>query len=103
MSVNLLSYKTEISNGNNYYPGGFIAQFSDGTVTDASWKAQVFYIAPIQHLNDVVEMADGTHSTVNATITPTCNANCYGVHYPIPGDWSAKGFVESGCVNDPLL
>lgn len=95
---------SEINNGNNYHPGdgGFIAQFSDGTVTDATWKAQVFYIAPIQNLNDVVEKPDGTRSTATATLAPTCNANCYGVHYPVPTDWMARSFNESGWVNASL-
>ena len=95
---------SEINNGNNYHPGdgGFIAQFSDGTVTDATWKAQVFYIAPIQNLNDVVEKPDGTRSTATATLTPTCNANCYGVHYPIPADWAARNFNETGWVQASL-
>lgn len=95
---------SEINNGSNYHPGdgGFIAQFSDGTATDASWKAQVFYIAPIQDLNTVVEMPDGTHSTATATVTPTCNAACYGVHYPIPPNWTAVDFDETAWVNASL-
>ena len=95
---------SEINNGSNYHPGdgGFIAQFSDGTVTDAQWKAQVFYIAPIENLNDVVEMPDGTHATAGATLTPTCNANCYGVHYPIPDNWTAENFNDSGWTNASL-
>ena len=89
---------SEVNNGSNYHPGdgGFIAQFSDGTVTDASWKAQVFYIAPIQDLNSVVEKADGTHSTAAATVTPTCDAACYGVHYSIPANWAAASFDDLG-------
>lgn len=95
---------SEINNGNNYYPGdgGFIAQFSDGTVTDDSWMAQVFYIAPIQDLNDVQELPDGTRSTVKATRSPTCNANCYGVHYPLPNGWADKHFSTSGWVKASL-
>lgn len=104
IAVNLVDWEenpglgSEVNNGNNYHPGdgGFIAQFSDGTVTDATWKAQTFYIAPIQNLNAVVEMPDGTHSTTSATLTPTCNANCYGVHYPIPTNWAAVNFDDSG-------
>lgn len=92
-----LGLGSEINNGNNYHPGdgGFIAQFSDSTVTDASWKAQTFYIAPIQTLNDVQELPDGTHSTANAAL-PTCNANCYGVHYDIPTAWANASFDDSG-------
>jgi len=93
-----LGLGSEINNGSNFHPGdgGFIAQFSDGTVTDATWKAQTFYIAPIQDLNSVVEKADGTHSTATATITPTCDANCFGVHYPSPTNWTAANFDDAG-------
>lgn len=89
---------SEINNNTNYHPGdgGFIAQFSDGTVTDSTWKVQSYYIAPIQDLNTVVELPNGTHSTANATTTPTCNANCFGVHYPIPTNWATAGFNEAG-------
>jgi hypothetical protein len=81
-----------------YHPGdgGFIAQFSDGTITDASWKTQTFYIAPIQNLSSVVEQPNGTRSSATATTNPTCNANCYGIHYEIPTDWNAVGFNDSG-------
>jgi hypothetical protein len=84
-----------------YHPGdgGFIAQFSDGTITDATWKAQTFYIAPIQDLNTVKELSDGTHSTSTATTTPTCNGNCYGIHYDMPSDWYSKNFNDAAWPN----
>src|SRR5688572_16156219 len=42
---------------NKYYPGdgGLIARFSDGTVTDATWKAQTFYIGPLVDPKEVIE------------------------------------------------
>lgn len=84
-----------------YHPGdgGFIAQFSDGTITDATWKAQTFYIAPIQDLSTVKELTDGTHSTSTATTTPTCNANCFGIHYDMPSDWYSKNFNDAAWPN----
>ncbi len=99
-----LGLGSEVNNGNNYHPGdgGFIAQFSDGTVTDETWKAQVFYIAPIQNLNDIEELSDGTHSTAKATTTPTCNSNCYGVHYPIPENWVSKEFDDKSWLKPTL-
>lgn len=95
---------SEINNGSNFHPGdgGFIAQFSDGTVTDASWKVQTFYIAPIQDLNSVVELPSGQHSTAGATVAPTCDANCYGIHYDIPTNWAAANFAETGWQNATL-
>ncbi len=89
---------SEIQAGDNYHPGdgGFIAQFSDGTVTNANWKVQTFYIAPLQNVNDVQELTNGVRSSANATLTPTCNQNCFGVHYPIPSDWNTASFEDGG-------
>lgn len=97
-----LGVGTEIQSATSlFHPGdgGFIAQFSDGTVTDVSWKAQTFYIAPIQDLNSVVELPDGTHSSASANLTPTCNANCYGIHYDVPLNWNVSNFNDSGWPN----
>lgn len=105
IAVKLIDWEENVGLGSEirsatelYHPGdgGFIAQFSDGTVTDATWKAQTFYIAPIQTLNTVVEQANGTRSTANATTTPTCNATCYGIHYPIPTNWADRSFNDTG-------
>src|SRR5260370_19506293 len=47
----------EVFQGNTWHSGdgGFVSRLSDGTVTDSTWKAQSFYIAPLQHPDDVVE------------------------------------------------
>lgn len=79
--------------------GGFIAQFSDGTVTGADWKTQSFYIAPLQSINDIMELPNGVHSTTSASTTPTCKSNCYGVHYDIPVDWASINFNDSAWPN----
>ena len=81
-----------------YHPGdgGFIAQFSDGTITDATWKVQTYYIAPIENLSSVVELANGTRSTATSTVTPACNGNCYGIHYPMPTNWNVASYSDSG-------
>lgn len=97
-----LGVGSEIQNATSlYHPGdgGFIAQFSDGTKTDASWKAQTFYIAPIQDLNTVKELSDGTHSTTTASTSPTCNATCYGIHYDMPSDWFSKNYNDAAWPN----
>ena len=64
-----LGMGTEMNNGVLYHPGdgGFIAQFSDGTVTNSSWKAQTFYIAPLENSALVNVLADGTRSTASAS------------------------------------
>lgn len=87
---------TENNNGNLYHAGdgGFIAQFSDGTVTDDSWKAQTFYIAPIQNLSTVVELPDSTRSSATASTSPSCNGACYGIHYTVPSTWNTAAFND---------
>lgn len=92
-----LGLGSENNNGNLYHSGdgGLIAVFSDGTVTDASWKAQTFYVSPIDNLNNIVELPDSTRSSANATVSPTCNANCFGIHYEIPNNWNTVGFNDS--------
>ena len=66
--------------------GGFIASFSDGTVTNGAWKAQTFYTAPIKDLRCLTEEGSYRRSS-------TCNhedamdgRNFYGVHWKIPED-----------------
>ena len=92
-----LGLGTENNNGNLYHSGdgGFIAVFSDGTITDSSWKAQTFYISPIDNLNNIVELADSTRSSANAMLSPSCNANCFGIHYAIPTNWKSPSFNDN--------
>ncbi len=81
--------------------GGFIARFSDGTQTDASWKAQSFYISPLTSPSDVVERGN-IHDTPKLSRTypeapdnADCGEQCYAVHYPVPANWSEKNFDAS--------
>lgn len=88
---------------NKYYPGdgGLVAKFSDGTVTDGTWKAQTFYIAPLLDPNEVVERGH-LHDTPNLggrthpyARRPTCEDKCFAVHYPIPANWRSPRFNDS--------
>ena len=99
-----LGLGTELNGGNAYHSGdgGFIAQFSDGTVTDTSWRAQTFYIAPIENLNTVIEKADGTRSSATAKTTTTCEKICYGIHYSIPSNWNSKEYNDKVWPNASL-
>ena len=86
-----------------WYPGdgGLIARFSDGTMTDSSWKAQTFFIAPLMDPKEVVERGN-IHDTPNLggrthpfARKPNCEAKCYAVHYPIPANWQSPRFNDS--------
>jgi hypothetical protein len=89
--------------GNDWHPGdgGVLARFSDGTVTDSTWKAQSFYIAPLASPDDVVEKRNVHDTTKLGRVhplaqKPTCQERCYAVHYPIPGDWAAPSLDDAG-------
>jgi len=88
---------------NPWYPGdgGLIAKFSDGTMTDSSWKAQSFYIAPLADPKNVVERGN-VHDTPNLggrthpfAKIPDCQDKCYAVHYPIPANWQVLRFNDT--------
>jgi hypothetical protein len=86
---------------NDWHPGdgGVIARFSDGTVTDSTWKAQTFYIAPLASPDDVIEKGN-VHDTTKLGRThplknrPTCQDKCYAVHYPMPDNWAVASFDD---------
>jgi hypothetical protein len=89
--------------GNPWHPGdgGIIAKFSDGTVTDSTWKAQSFYIAPLNTPDEVVEKGNVHDTTPLGRVHPVakkppCQEKCYAVHYPIPKNWMARNFNDSG-------
>ncbi len=97
-----LGLASEAGRGDNWHPGdgGLIARFSDGTVTDSSWKVQSFYIGPLNSPYDVVEK-NNVHDTAKLgrvhplAKKPTCQDKCYAVHYPFPPNWQARNFVDS--------
>jgi hypothetical protein len=91
------------ANTSKFYPGdgGLIARFSDGTVTDSTWKVQTFYISPLLDPKEVVERGH-IHDTPNLggrthpyARRPTCEANCYAVRYPIPANWQSPRFNDA--------
>jgi hypothetical protein len=93
----------EVFQGNTWHSGdaGLVAKFSDGTVTNSTWKAQSFYIAPLQHPDDVVEYGN-IHDTSHLggrihplARLPTCRENCFAIHYPIPDGWMNSNFDDS--------
>ncbi len=83
-----LGIGSELNGGNSFYPGdgGFIAKFSDGTVTNANWKAQTFYIAPLSNVNCVTETGTNRNSSGCSTYPSSAN-NAFGLHWAIPTDW----------------
>lgn len=84
-----------------WYPGdgGLIAKFSDGTMTDSSWKAQTFYIAPLNDPSEVVEKGNVHDTPLKGRVhpfakKPDCKDQCFAIHYPIPENWQSKRFND---------
>jgi len=92
-----LGLGSENNGGNSYHAGdgGFIASFSDGIVTDNQWKAQTFYIAPLQTSSEIEELSDGTHSSANSSTSPSCQEDCYAIHHVIPSGWTSESFSDA--------
>lgn len=91
----------ELMRGNPWYAGdgGLIARFSDGTVTDSSWKAQSFYIGPLNSPDEVVERGSLHDTTALGRVHPVaklpkCQEQCFAVHYPMPKDWMSPTFDD---------
>jgi hypothetical protein len=81
-----LGLGSENNRGKNFHPGdgGFIASFSDGTVTNNKWKAQTFYTAPISDLNCLSEVGEKRLSSNCSTEGVDDGTSFYGIHWKIP-------------------
>ena len=88
-----LGIGSELNGGNPFYPGdgGFVAKFSDGTVTNSNWKVQTFYIAPLSNVNCVTEVG-GSRKSSSCTSYPSSAATSYALHWTIPVNWFSTSF-----------
>ena len=92
----------------NYQIGdaGFIAQFSDGTITGENWKCQAVYIAPLDDPACVVEDEFGNPDSSGCPVPPTCsNSNpeqCRALHYELDEEWDSAEFDDSNWLNASL-
>ncbi|MFN8672309.1 MAG: hypothetical protein U0457_09580 [Candidatus Sericytochromatia bacterium] len=92
-----LGLGTEDNHGNKYHSGdgGFIAKFSDGTVTNSKWKAQSFYISPLEDTNCVKDSLEGKHDSSSCKTEVNCTNNCQAIHYTLPDNWFKANFDDS--------
>lgn len=81
----------------NIGDAGLIAYFSDGNGTHADWKAETFYVAPLDNPACVRVTATGRDSTFcHQGVRPTCAekepATCKALRFTIPTDWTSPRF-----------
>ncbi len=83
----------------NLGDGGLIAYFSDGNGTDGEWRAETFYIAPLDDPS-CVRTAGGRDSTFcSQAVRPACAENdpnrCQALHFPVPSNWTQPAFDDA--------
>jgi hypothetical protein len=84
----------------NIGDAGFIAYFSDGNGTHTDWRAETFYIAPLDDPSCVRITSAGRDSTFcSQGVRPVCAQkdpnSCKALHFPIPSDWTSARFDDS--------
>jgi hypothetical protein len=84
----------------NIGDGGFIAYFSDGHRTDGSWRAETFYVAPLDDPSCVRVTPSGARDSTfcSQSVRPACAMDpktCSALHFPIPADWTSSRFDDS--------
>ncbi|MCL1044955.1 hypothetical protein L2737_06380 [Shewanella electrodiphila] len=92
-----LGLGTEKNRGKAYHPGdgGFIASFSDGTVTNEDWQAQTFYTSPIYDLTCLTESKGKRMSNTCSTLGTDEGQDAFAVHWQTPNNWMTKEFDSS--------
>jgi hypothetical protein len=89
----------------NVGDAGLIAYFSDGNGTHADWKANVFYIAPLDDPTCVRVMGGVRDSSFcNQARLPACamkepGKTCKALHFDVPSDWTSPKFNDSAWPN----
>ncbi len=82
---------------------GFIATFSDGTVTNEDWKCKAFYVAPLddpgcividEHGNLDSSGCPSTDDTVSCISNDPTNM-CRAAHLPLPNDWMSSEYDDT--------
>lgn len=92
-----LGLGTEANMGSPYHAGdgGFIASFSDGTVTNGSWKAQTFYVAPLRDPACVMEEGSKRISSSCVVGDEADGTERYAAHWELPTGWETASFDDT--------
>lgn len=97
-----LGIGVELNGGDAFHPGdgGLVAVLTDSldrviASTDATWKAQTFYTAPIVDLSCPTEQGDVRRSASCATSDIGSYADIYALHWPVPDSWMEEFFDDA--------
>ncbi len=103
-AVKLVDWGTHLGVGMEYDnwnvgDGGFIASFSDGTNTGASWKCSAFYISPLEDAGCVRAGPDSSACPERPRCVDRDPSSCRALHFPVPEDWASPDFDDSAWHN----
>ncbi len=99
-AVKLVDWGTHLGVGMEYDrwnvgDGGFIAAFSDGMETGASWKCRAFYISPLDDRSCVKPGPDSSACPERPTCVERDPTTCRALHFAVPEDWASPDFDDS--------
>jgi hypothetical protein len=103
-AIKAIDWETHHGLGMEYGPynlgdAGFIAYFSDGNGTHADWRAETFYVAPLDDPQCVRTAGGRDSSFCSQAVRPTCAQmkpdTCKAVHFPVPEGWTAPRFNDT--------
>lgn len=100
VAVKLVDWGTHLGVGMEYDrwnvgDGGFIARFSDGTITGSDWKCRAHYISPLESAACVQPGPDSSACPERPPCVDDDPATCSALHYPVPEDWASPEFDDS--------
>ncbi|WP_160181870.1 hypothetical protein [Paraglaciecola mesophila] len=97
-----LGLGSEHNRGADYHPGdgGLVAHIQDAkgktvALTDSSWKAQTFYIAPLQVRNCLTVKGQMRDSSRCAVTSVRDGSEFSAAHWAIPPQWMSADFDDS--------
>ncbi|WP_339836957.1 hypothetical protein [uncultured Maribacter sp.] len=93
---------SEANRGQAFHPGdgGMVAVFKNAkdeiiATTDANWKAQTFYTAPIRDLSCASEEGTLRLSETCSTEDSNDGTSYYALHWKTPSNWQSAAFDDS--------
>lgn len=97
-----LGLGSEGNRGKAYHPGdgGFVASFQDAdgntvAITDANWRAQTFYTAPLKD-RDCLIVDGATRDSSACDLDDVADGTGFSAaHWAVPGDWMMPSFDDS--------
>lgn len=99
-----LGLGTEVQGSSSYHigDGGFVMTIRNTAgaivgITDNSWKAQTYYIAPISDLACVTEKDNARLSSSCTTVAGASDS--YGIHWALPTDWFKTAYDDTKWVS----